>query len=74
MPTPENQPAATEKLASSSPTATVTTTPARVPSQPLPRPAFWAALLVAAGLPILLLATVIIVLVSLNYNFLEWME
>ena len=74
MPMPENQPATTEKLASASPTATVTTTPAAVPSKPLPRPAFWAAVLVAAGLPILLFVTVIVVLVSLNYNILEWME
>ena len=75
MPTPESQPAAaTEKFASATPSATVTTTPATVPSKPLPRPAFWAALLVAAGLPVLLLVTVVVVLVSLNYNFMEWME
>ena len=78
MQSPENQPptaaASTDKLASATPSASITTTAAEFPSKPLPRPAFWTAVVIAAGLPIVLLATVIIVLVSLNYNFLEWME
>ncbi len=75
----ENQPAAgaapsSEKLASTTPSATVTTTPSANPSKPLPRAAYWGALIVAAALPLVLLVTLILVLVSTNYNFLEWME
>ena len=72
----ENQPAvaSSEKLASSTPAATVTTTPASRPSKPLSRLALWCAVIVAAALPVVLLVTVILVLISTNYNFLDWME
>lgn len=72
----ETQPAAPapEKLASTTPSATVTTTTSANPSRPLPRSAFWAAVIVAAAVPFVLFVTVIAVLVSTNYNILEWME
>ena len=72
----ENQSAAaaSEKLASTTPSATVTTTAPANPGTPLPRSAFWAAVIVAAAVPIVLFVTVIAVLVSTNYNLLEWME
>ena len=41
---------------------------------PMPRPILWIALLVAAALPIILLVTAVVVMLSLNYNFLNWME
>ncbi len=63
-----------EKLASTSPSATVTTIPSSNPGKPIPRAAFWAAVIVAASLPIILFLTLIVVLVSTNYNILDWME
>ena len=42
--------------------------------QALPRPYFWAAVIVAAVLPIILLVTLFAVMVATNYNFLDWME
>lgn len=54
-----------------------TTAPAVIidtPRTPLSRRYVWAAVIIATALPVIILATVIILLVSTNYNFLEWME
>lgn len=53
-----------------------TTVPAVIetPRTPLSRPYIWTAVAIAAALPVIILASVIILLVSANYNFLEWME
>ena len=40
----------------------------------LPRPVIWTALIIAAALPVILLITAVVVMLSLNYNFLNWME
>ena len=53
---------------------TTTATPA-VPAKPaLPRPVFWTALAIAAALPAILLATLILIMTATQYNFLNWME
>ena len=50
-------------------------TPAAVSTQPaLPRPVLWTALIIALALPAILLATLVIVMVATQYNFLNWME
>ncbi len=41
---------------------------------PLPRPIVWTAVIVAAALPVVLLIAAVVVALSLNYNFLNWME
>ena len=55
---------------------TTTTTPAAVtPAQAvLPRPVLWTALAIAVALPVILFATLIIVMLATQYNFLNWME
>ena len=42
--------------------------------QPLPKHSVLIAFLIAAALPALLLALAITVMLSANYNFLNWME
>lgn len=42
--------------------------------QPLPKHSIKVALLVSAALPIVLLVLVVVVMMSLNYNILNWME
>ena len=55
--------------------ATHTTTPvAHTTIRPLPRHSVLIAFLVAALIPALLLALVITIMLSANYNFLNWME
>ena len=51
--------------------ATDTTQPLKAP---LNRRFVWLAVIIATVLPLILLAAVIAVLASTNYNFLEWME
>lgn len=52
-------------------TISATDTPARAA---LPRPVTWTVLAIAAALPVILLATLIIVMIATQYNFLNWME
>ncbi len=57
--------------------ATVLTpaSPAAVSARPaLPRPVLWTALIIALALPAILLATLVILMVATQYNFLNWME
>ncbi len=42
--------------------------------QPLPKQVVWAAVAVAAVLPVVLLVTLIVLVASVNYNFFTWME
>ncbi len=57
------------------PSAAVTTPAQTAPAQAvLPRPVMWTALAIAAALPFVLLATLIIVMVAFQYNILNWME
>ncbi len=56
------------------PTATTLSAPATPAPVALPRPVMWTALAVAAALPVILLATLIIVMIATQYNFLNWME
>lgn len=44
------------------------------PRPPLSRRYVWTAVVIAVALPVIILASVLILLVSANYNFLEWME
>ena len=41
---------------------------------PMPRPVVWTAVIVAAALPVILLIASILLILNLNYNFLNWME
>ncbi len=52
-------------------TISATDTPARAA---LPRLVTWTVLAIAAALPVILLATLIIVMIATQYNFLNWME
>ena len=61
------------------PTAHAGTTAPAVPSrafagQPLPRTVVWAAIVVAAVLPIILLVTLVSCVASENFNLFSWME
>lgn len=51
-----------------------TTAVIETPDQPLSRRYVWTAVIIATALPGIILATVIVLLVSANYNFLDWME
>ena len=42
--------------------------------EPLPRQVVWAAVVLAAVLPAILLITLILCVVSANFNFFSWME
>ena len=60
---------------------TVITSPTTLPAVPvaasrgpLPRKVVWGALIIAAALPVILLITAVLVMLQLNYNFLNWME
>lgn len=55
-----------------------TTTPVptviETPRPPLSRRDVWLAVIIATALPVIILAVVIGLLISANYNILEWME
>lgn len=55
-------------------TTTVPAVLVETPRQPLTRRHVWLAVIIAAVLPVVILGTIIALLISANYNFLEWME
>ncbi len=69
---------ATSPVPNAAPAAAAPAAPAVTDSPaargPLPRPVIWTAVIVAAALPVILLIASIVVILSLNYNFLNWME